>query len=342
MAVKSVTFLSSRGRGITREMFLIKSYLLEHRREDQWQFRFFQKNEKSDNAMAGMGFGRSKQKFCGDMTNAICIDPSLTPGMKNVSAEGAKIFLSLPYDYQFRNRMAMEDGKKDMSYRTLKRFTHILAGSPFSAELLKTSYQLDDVEVIEDVNLPMAFDVCKEEAGNRVRRILDYYFPAAKGKKILSILVFGTVDEKKLPYEDFDLRAFLRKQGEDWMLFTNSEVIMENAFSVDAGYRGSFAYINQLLPTQELLYVSDVLVTNNGRFAASYAARRKRFFCPRYKDTYFEKYVRTRFPELYVADLNDLADRLSGPPSGSQTEFQSQMAYHPLVSPYDTIASLLQ
>ncbi len=74
---------------------------------------------------------------------------------------------------------------------------------------------------------------------------------------------------------------------------------MENAFSMGNQYKKSFGYVNRILPVPDLLYATDVLVTNNGRLASAFSILEKPLYVCRYNKNYFEKYVSLKYPEMY-------------------------------------------
>ena len=46
-----------------------------------------------------------------------------------------------------------------------------------------------------DIPLPISWDILQEEKRTTVKKQLEFYFPQAKGKKILSILLVGQKPE---------------------------------------------------------------------------------------------------------------------------------------------------
>ncbi len=136
---KEITFLSSRGRSFCTDLALVKSYLSEEY-PDKVSFRYYLNNELHRNPLAAHGYRRAKKTFCEGMTNAVCVDASLSTKINNLAPEGERILLAVPYDYQFKNKLLMEEKKRQFHLSTLTGFTHISAGSPFSAELMKKAY----------------------------------------------------------------------------------------------------------------------------------------------------------------------------------------------------------
>ena len=95
---------------------------------------------------------------------------------------------------------------------------------------------------------------------------------------------------KRKDWETIDVKQWMKELGEEWFVFTNSEILMENAFSMGNQYKKSFGYVNRILPVPDLLYATDVLVTNNGRLASAFSILEKPLYVCRYNKNYFEKY----------------------------------------------------
>lgn len=342
MNKKEITFLSSRGRSLCQELSLVKTFLAERYR-DEVQFRYYLNNELHQNPLAAHGYRRAKKSFCEGMTNAVCVDASLSTNLNNLSPEGSRILLAVPYDYQFKNMVLMEQKKKQFHLRTMARFTHLIAGSPFTAELLKKAYRLEDRELIEGVDLPLAWDAMQPGHRRRVQEEILFYYPQAAGKKILSIIVYGDEERKRKDWESFDIRAFTKKLGEDWFVFTNSEILMENAFAMSNHYKSCFGYMNRILPVPDLLYVSDVLVTNNGRLASAFSRQKKPVYACQYNKNYFEKYMSYAYPDMYFSSADKMAqhefeaDMLTE----EQKRFCEKMSYSDGKEPYGVVAELL-
>lgn len=323
-----ITFLSSRGRGLSNDLALVKEYLAKCQKEDV-MFRYYLNNERHKNPLAAHGYRRAKKDFLAETTNILCVDASLSTKISNFSPEGKRILYGVPYDYQFKNMYLMEEKGKDFNLNTFARFTHIIPGSPFTADLLKRAYRLEDKEIIEGVSLPFAYDTCQPEKRKMISELVTYYFPQAKDKKILSVIVYGDEETKRKDWESVDVKQWVKNLGEDWFVFTNSEILMENAFSMGNHYKESFGYVNRMLPVPDLLYVTDVLVTNNGRLASVFAIQDKPVYACQYSKNYFEKYMSAKYPEMYFANANRMCEEKykSASCNQAQASFNKMMSY---------------
>lgn len=338
MTNKSITILSSRGRGISADLSYMRTHLMRENDMSHVSFRSFSKNERTDNDLVNQGVTKMRRQFCENAAHIICVDASLS-GKAN--AEGQRLLLASPYDYQFKNVMRAQKGERRIG--TLRKFSHIIAGSPFTEKLLRDRYRLDGTEVIPHVALPLAWEVCRREPGEHMREKAALYFPEVKEKRVLYLLMAKMEDGGRQPFfGELSLRDFLDGLGDGWMVFTNSEAFMEAACALPERYRTSFAYIHQRMQVHELLYITDVLVTNNGRMAAAFAGRGKPVYCSLCHNSSFEQYMRAHYRELCIANAKELALKPLGEGEISEQgrDFCRTFYYDGAENPYETAAGI--
>lgn len=342
MAKNSLTFLSSRGTGLNTDLKMVQSELTKYCSKEGLTFRFFLKNEKSTNPLASQGFVRAKKEFCEDMQDVICSDASLSSDLKNLPETSIRLLLAVPYDYQFKNMLALKKRKGERrEWKTFSNYSHIIPGSPFTNELFRNTYALTDIKILENICMPIVWEINQKENQQRKREQLQSYFPAIEGKKIFSILLYGE-PEKKHWLDGFDVHELLEKLGRDWFVVTNQPDIMEETYALGSVYADSFGYVNRIMPVQDLLYVSDFIVTNNGRFATYFISRRKPVYCLDFRGNNFENYMKECYSGLFLDTLSQFLKNQSGIAEWSEEleQFYSQMTYKELCCPYDTIRSL--
>lgn len=337
-----ITFLSSFGRGLSNDLALVKDYIVTQL-SDKVMLRYYLNNEKHKNPLVAHGYRRAKKDFSNGMTNVLCTDASLTPQINNMAAEGQRILFAVPYDYQFKNMVLMEEKNRKFNLNTFARFTHMIPGSPFTADLLKRAYRIEGKELIENVSLPLAYDICSVERQKEVGERIYYYFPQARGKKLLSVIVYGDMEMKRKDWESLDVKQWIKELGDDWFLFTNSELLMNNTFSMGNHYKEKFGYINKILPVPDLLYISDVLVTNNGRLASVFSILDKPVYACHYNKNYFEKYMSLKYPDMYFGNAMAMCEHpfKAEEQTETQKKFSGNMSYGPEVDPCHKAAGLL-
>ena len=195
--------------------------------------------------------------------------------------------------------------------------------------------------MLENICMPSVWEMNQKENQQRKREQLQFYFPAMEGKKVFSILLYGEA-RKKHWLDQFDIREFVEKLGQGWFIVTNQPDIMESTYALKAVYADSFGYVNRILPVQDLLYVSDGMVTNNGRFASYFISRRKPVYCLDFKGNNFEKYMQECYPDLFLHTLSQILNIQFSTAEWSEEleHFYSQMTYKDLCCPYGIIRNL--
>lgn len=337
MESREITFVSAKSRGITPDLKLVKDYLQKN--IEDASFSYYINTENSTNEMVKKGAKYSKKEFCKDIRDTICIDGSLPAKLAKTAKEGNKVLISVPYDYQFKAVNEKIKGKG-----TFKSFTHIIAGSPFGAQLFKEYYKVPGCEIIEGVCAPLAWDINQELKQQEIRDKFAKYFPESNGKKILSILLTGHLEKKrKNPFENFDWRSFLKRVEDDWFVFVNNEDLLENIVRLNSRYTSCFGYVNKMLDARELLYFSDCLMTNSGMYASYFSSKSKPVYCLKYKKNAFEEYMKKNFPSLYIKNIDEKVDIILGEKMSDENKaFCKLFSYDTEINPSDEILKILK
>lgn len=338
MQSSSITILSSRGRGISADLSLMRTHLVSENNMEHVVFRSFSKNERTGNDIINQGVAKMRRQFCEEAEHIICVDASF--GGRIYDPAGIRLLLASPYDYQFKNMLLAQ--KKLRRFSTLKKFSHIIAGSPFTERLLKNSYRLEETEVISQVALPLAWEVCREERRRAETEKIAWYYPEILQKKVMVILMVGAETRKDIPFfEDFPVREFMDRLGKEWFVFTNSMTLMENAYTLPARYRSNFGYINHLMQIHDLLYTADVLLTNNGRMAASFAGCKKPTYCLLCNNSSYEQYMKVKYRELCIANADEMLRCPWNEKTDALLKFCDDFYYSGAQNPFEKIAELL-
>lgn len=336
MKSREIAFVSAKSRGISPDLKLVKDYLEKNIKYAS--FSYYLNAENSNNEMVKKGAKFSKKEFCRDLKDAICIDGSLPTKLTKNAKEGAKVLISVPYDYQFKAVNECNKGKN-----TFKSFTHVIAGSPFGEEIFKEYYKIPKKAVIERVCTPFAWDLNQEAKQQEMREKFLQHFPAMKGKKILSILLTGHLEKgEKNPFEKFDWRSFLKTVGDEWFVFVNNWDLLENTVILNSKYTSCFGYVNKMMDARDLMYFSDCLVTNSGMYASYFSSKNKPVYCLSYKNNEFEKYMKKRYPSLFVKNISEKTDKIMEDKlSDEQKAFCTYFSYGTETNPSDKILEIL-
>lgn len=334
MIYTNITFLSSRKRGMNIDMKLIKDYL--ERTMDHINFRYFLESELNKNYMVKMGRQAAKKNFIHEKDNVICIDGSLTNDLGK--GEGKRILLALPFGYQFEKAISREENPDMGLLNNFKGFNYILSPSPFTSDILRKIYKLDGIKLIENVYAPFTWQISRPKFQEEVKDQFSVYYPSIKGKKTLSILTTGKLEENKKNWcENFNLEDLLKNLGEEWFVFTNDSCILEQAVMLPARYINSFGYINHVYPPRNLLYFSDILVTNSSIYATYFVPCKKPVYCLKYNDNCFEQYIAKHHPDIYLKSLEELEEL----PYKKENSFMREFLYETGECAEETIRKIL-
>lgn len=339
MTSTNISFVSSRKRGMTPDLMLVKDYLCRNIKEVS--FRYFTKSELSGNYMYRRGVRYAKTEFCKNLSHALSVDASIPVNLDKNALGGKRILLAIPYNYQFAD---YNSGVRATLKKTYSSYTHVFTFSPFARELLKNRYQLDGVEIIDGFSSPLAWDINQAKKQEQVKDEIKAYFPGIKDKKVLAILVTGNRDEENQPYdEELDLKCFIDQLGPEWFVATNCPHLVEKAFSLGDKYRDSFGYTRNLFSNHKFLYIADALVTNMSMLASSFASRRKPFYSLEYVGNSFETYVKNEYPSLYLKKLDGLLEMLSGKETYTDENIRisERLSYSPFENPCEKIQNLI-
>lgn len=338
----SISFLSSRGAGLNSDMKLVQEKIALEFPNGEYSFRYFLRKEMTENPMVRQGLIDAKKEFCQSIENAICTDTSLNVACRE--GQYNRVLLAVAYDYQFKSALRVKNNDIKNKLKTFRHFTHIITGSPFVDGLLKDAYNMEGITAIQGVPTPFIWELNQPTNQEQMRKSLEFYFPQMKGKKVFAIILYDDNKQRKNFVSKVDIKALIKKLGDDWFVLTNQEEIMEDASHLDMKYHDRFGYVSRILPGQDVLYVADALVTNYGRFASSFASRKKPLFCAKMKENYFEKYMEQCFGTMYLEKWSDLLelDFQHSAMLQQQDEFQRLFCYEELKSPYQTVIDLMR
>ena len=335
MASTSISFLSCRGRGMSYDMNLLHTHLSQILPDTE--FRYFVTNEVSSNYMVRKGIASSKNNFCKKIANLICTDISFTNKMKISTSKGKRVLVAVPFGYQFEKAVLYEEknAKKD----TLKNFSHILVPSPFTKNVLEKNYNLDGIKILDGICSPFAWEINQEDYRKQRKAELIFYYPALEGKKILAIMTDGKLSsERNEEWSKFDLKKFIDQFDSDWFLLTNCQQLLNLSSSHPGYYKTRFGFISKLLPGADILYLTDVLITNNSMYASCFASRRKPLYCLEYSNTNMEKYVQKNFKDAYLESLADFS--FENDLEKTDLTFCEHLSYLPEKDPYEVIKNI--
>lgn len=332
-----ISILSSRKRGLTPDLRLVQKYLNNHMKD--LEISYFMADETAKNRMAKKGYKDAKKQYCKTIENAICVDASIQGKKYNA---GKKVLIGVPYDYQFKAINSAETMPGYKKTNSFKGFDYIIVGSPFTKEVYTKCYNIPNANIIENVITPMAWNMRREEAQRKSREKYEEMFPKMKGKKVIAVLTNGTVrEEKGLPFETLDLKKLLDQLDESYFVITNNEEILDKAITLGNEYTAKFAYINKALDPRRILYFAHYLFTNSGMYASYMSGRERPVYCVRYVENQFEKYVKRKFPDLFIEDINEITKYIHDYQNENK-KFTQHFSYEQSENPCEVIQKIYE
>lgn len=332
--MKKVSFIGSKGRGLNPDLEILKNHIEEI---SDLEIEKYFANENSINEMVGLGSKIGKENYCKVAEDLVCIDGSLPAKKSLINPEGKKILIATPYDFLIK---ALNRG--DRNKKTFQNFTHIMVNSPLEKRIIDEVYKTKGIEVIDGYTSPLAYDVYSQTNIEEKREKLETYYPKSKGKKILAILLSGKFDDDDdNPHENLDWKRLADNIPDGWFVVVNSEKIIENAVHLGPEYNEKIGFMRQMLDYRKVLYLADALVTNTYMFATCMAAVRKPVFTIFHKDNGYEKYIKTKYPNLWVEDLTTLGNRLIETKPEEFEEFWEEFSYKPEKDPCVKVLEIL-
>lgn len=342
------SFVSTKGRSFNLDLQVVKNYLRSAMPDAEFEYYLYKSSTKISAINKKMNEGR--RLFCADASNIICMDASIPIKMPSATEDQTRLFLAAPFDYQFN--IFLKSSEADFQKKkTFIRCTDVIPGSPFTSKLLKNCYEWEDnVTFWDDIPHPASWDILQKEKQLAARKRIEFYYPQIKGKKILSLILDGkpqsTADNTEIPnpFQDFNLKEFIDKLGEDWFLITNNSYIIEIANQLPYTCSSAFGYTKNIVTVNDLLYASDMLVTNVSKHACLFSITQKPVYYLDYLQKYFGKYMKQFYSELYLENIHALLnipferEHLSK----EQENFYHEFSYSPEKNPFETIRKIFK
>ncbi len=306
MSQEKITFISTRGRGMDTELKLIKNGIALAK--EDVSFQYFIKNEITDNKAYVEGLKSMKKTLIDNSDHVICMDMSINVKVSGMAKGGKRVLMMAPFNYLHEAMFQKQNNPKAPNKKGAVKFTHVYSTSPFNTELLAKTYNTKNVKIIEGFATPYAHYIADEKVKKEHRELLEFYFPNAKGKKIIAMMLRGKMEPGKekwfLPKVDW--AKFLDSLGDEWFFVTDNPEILELASVLPADKYNNFGYTNRLFAGQKVCAVSDILITNYGLYAGYQASKRQPFYTMPYNNSNYERYIKKNYPELSIDNEQQL------------------------------------
>ena len=302
----TISFLSTRGRGMNIDLKLIQDHLASAFPDTT--FDYYMKSTATKVPAANQQLEKARLSFCTNAKNIICMDPSIPIKLSSATPEERRLLTLVPYDYLFNEYLKFIEDAELPHKKTFIRCTHIFPGSTFFRNLLKNFYEFENTVFLDDVCLPLAWDITSKESKETIRSKFEYLYPDAKGKKILTILTVNqTVPEEMQDlFSDLDIKELLDKIRNDWFIITNNINLLDRINRLPFSYTECFGYMKGVFGFDNLLYFSDMMITNSSKHACTFASANKPIYYLNYGKKHFGRYMKQFYPDLYLETAGEL------------------------------------
>lgn len=190
--------------------------------------------------------------------------------------------------------------------QTLAKFSHIFVPNSFVLKTITRSYRFTKHQKVALMETPFSFRLRSAQRQQDKRLDFTLRYPQTAGKKILFLMLPKKIaPEKRSLLESFSLADFMDKLGGDWFLVSNFLPLFKQT---DKDCQDCALYLNQSYPLTDLLYFSDLLISDLSFFAHGQMSRNKPFFCLSHENNAFELYMKKNYPALFLPGLDDLFD----------------------------------
>lgn len=346
MIEDSITYFSVRNRNLNQDLRVVHDALRSYLPDMNVQY--YINNEVSDNQYITNMLRASRREFCQYVHHVICMDASVPLSFPNDDGSSVRIFMAALYDYLFEAALGYANDPQKPKKSTYIGCNYILPGSPFASRVLKTAYNMknSDITTLDQICLPLSWDIAQEDKRKKVRKRFEYYYPGMKDKKILVIVLADPKDIKAglkdNPLIGFPLKQLLDMVKDEYFVITTSDLLAANAANLSSKYNSSFEVSKNRFTMLDLLYIADVMVTNESRYATGVAPVNKPVYVLGHEDNMFLRYMKKFYPGMVISDFNDIlgVDFHADNNSEEQKLFCKEFSYGVDEEPMKKIASL--
>lgn len=107
-------------------------------------------------------------------------------------------------------------------------------------------------------------------------------------------------------------------------------------------YAKCFGYMKGIFGFDNLLYFSDMLVTNSSKHACTFASEKKPVYYLNYGKKHFGRYMKQYYPDLYLETAEELMtlDYDQTELSEEESRFCQEFAYNTTQNPFSSLKNL--
>lgn len=355
MPNNTVTFISSNGRGLTKNLHLVRRELFDK----QFEFSYYLKNIKKSKSQALIeaqalieqaktGYAPSlaeseynplsdkemlsdRNSFAKRAENIICCDDSLPKSREFFKTPGSRTLILEPYNYFFKSVLEYMSSKHGTAEQNLSfvNFNKIISYTPFLNEIAQKVCPMSSGEYICDAAIPFSYSIIRERDKTQARMKAERIFPQITGKKVISILTTGANQKgTDTKFFDLDIKTLCRELPEDWIIVTNNSLIGEKTSVLSADHAGKIVCVEaSSFMFADILYFSEILITDAPNYACIFASSKKPFYVINFDDSAFTDLIKRFYSPLFISELNEIPELIkSSSLSAAHLDFAAKFA----------------
>lgn len=329
----TITFISSNGKGMTKNLNLLRQSF----QDKSYNFEYYLKNIKKSksvellraydtltkakivipsfdvqqeyNPLSEKQMYSDRAKIAKQAENIVCCDCSL-PKKENffVGTNIGRTLILEPYNYFFSSVLEQALSQSVCPNQNFSNFSRIVSYTPFLNDIAQKACIAENVEYCCDAKIPFAESLCNANDKQTIRKRAEKIFPQIAGKKVVSVLTTG--DKQKgtgTKFFDLDVLKLCRELPDDWIIVTNNTLISDMTARLDMSFANKFVSVSaSSMLFADILYFSEIVLTDSPAYSCAFASTKKPFYFVNYDDSPFTEFVMKFYSSLFIAELNDI------------------------------------
>lgn len=316
MTNRCLTIASSSGRELSKNMELIHNGLKERYPEVDFDYYIANLTPGMKQLTTKNALGEEisykdltveRNRFCKRETPVIISDKSASALPDSRMKDQRCVLIFEPYDYVFKKLYENVPEK----HAAFSQCTDIIPYTKYMEEMLQEHYTLKENVHFKKISVPFANSLCNAQEAQEYRSRAEFIFPELKGKKVITVF-FSDANyptDTVSTFINVDMEDVLKQLPQEWSIITNSLLLCKKCSCLPASAADRIIYCqSQLFSQINLLYFTDVLISDASFYVCSFASKGLPFYVTDNANNYFSKYVDSYFPSLILKDLRGLPE----------------------------------
>lgn len=300
---KNMNLLSCRSREMNTDLLPILRRLQVKEEKDNFSLHTFIRDLEKSTAYPALqveGINPDSKQIC------LCNDLALHQYLPESDQDHRHALLVTMNNYYFQLALQADEFKENKRVY-IQKFNQLYLPNQFVYNMLHTFFQIRRTQKVEIISNPFIWKLNQQDQADLHKKKFLTHFPQAKDKKILFVMLPNQITEDaRESMGQFSIDEFVQKTRGEWVIVTNSTPLLEQINEARSESQAHLIYLKKQYPLENLLYFSDLLITDVSFFAAAQAGRGKAFYCIKHNNNAFEKYMEKYYPALILSGMDDM------------------------------------